>query len=144
MKTYVPKKDDIQRQWFVVDAKGQVLGRLATQVAHVLTGKHKPGYVPFLDTGDFVIIVNAGEVTITGKKQEQKMYRRHTGYPGGLKETQMKKVFDQHPETVIKEAVWGMMPKTKLGRAMIKKLKVYKGANHRHQAQQPVELKIQQ
>ena len=122
----------------------QVLGRLATQVAHVLTGKHKPGYVPFLDTGDFVVIINAGEVTITGKKQEQKMYRRHTGYPGGLKETQMKKVFAQSPETVIKEAVWGMMPKTKLGRAMIKKLKVYKGANHRHQAQQPVELKIQQ
>jgi len=144
MKTYVPKKDDIQRQWFVVDAKGQVLGRLATQVAHVLTGKHKPGYVPFLDTGDFVVIINAGEVTITGKKQEQKMYRRHTGYPGGLKETQRKKVFAQSPETVIKEAVWGMMPKTKLGRAMIKKLKVYKGANHRHQAQQPVELKIQQ
>lgn len=142
MKTFVPGKHDIQRKWYVVDAKGMVLGRLATQVARVLCGKHKPSYVPFLDTGDFVIVVNAGEVEITGRKLEQKFYRRHTGYHGGLKEVQAKKLYATKPEAVIKEAVQGMLPKTKLGRAMIKKLKVYKGAEHRHQAQKPEALKF--
>jgi large subunit ribosomal protein L13 len=142
MKTFVPGKHDIQRKWYVVDAKGMILGRLATQVARVLCGKHKPSYVPFLDTGDFVIVVNAGEVEITGRKLEQKFYRRHTGYHGGLKEVQAKKLYATKPESVIKEAVQGMLPKTKLGRAMIKKLKVYKGAEHRHQAQKPEALKF--
>ena len=142
MKTYVPGKADIQHKWFVVDAKGQVLGRLATQVARILCGKHKPSYVPFLDSGDFVIVVNAAEVAMTGRKLEQKFYRRHTGYHGGLKEVQAKKMHATRPETVIREAVQGMLPKTKLGRAMIKKLKVYRGAEHRHQAQQPEALKF--
>lgn len=142
MKTYVPKLKDIEHKWYVVDAKGLVLGRLATQVARVLAGKHKPTYVPFLDSGDYVIVINAAEVEITGKKLEQKSYRHHTGYPGGLKEIQAKKLFALKPEKVVQEAVWGMMPKTKLGRKMIKKLKVFRGSDHRHQAQQPVELKF--
>ena len=142
MKTYVPKAADLTRKWFVVDAKNQVLGRLATHVAHVLTGKHRPRYVPFLDTGDFVVVINAAQIEVTGRKLEQRYYRHHTGYPGGLRETQMKKVFATKPEQVIREAVWGMMPKTKLGRQMIKKLKVYRGAEHRHQAQRPEELKF--
>lgn len=142
MKTYVPKKRDIHHKWFIVDAKGLILGRLATQVARILTGKHKPTYVPFLDCGDHVIIINAADVEFTGRKLDQKVYRHHTGYPGGLRETLAKKLFAAKPEKVIHEAIWGMMPKTKLGRQMIKKLKVYRGAEHRHQAQQPVELKF--
>ena len=142
MKTFVPGKHDIQHKWYVVDAKGMILGRLATQVARVLCGKHRPSYVPFLDTGDFVIVVNASQVEITGRKLDQKMYRHHTGYHGGLKEVQAKKLYATRPEQVIREAVQGMLPKTKLGRAMIKKLKVYRGAEHRHQAQQPEALKF--
>jgi len=142
MKTYVPKAAEITRKWYVVDAKDQVLGRLATQVARVLTGTHTPRYVPVLSTGAFVIVLNAAQVEVTGRKLEQRVYRHHTGYPGGLREAQMKKVFASKPEQVVREAVWGMMPKTKLGRQMIKKLKVYRGTEHRHQAQQPVELKF--
>jgi large subunit ribosomal protein L13 len=142
MKTFVPGKNDIQHKWYVVDAKGVVLGRLATQVARVLCGKHKPSYVPFLDTGDFVIVINASQVEITGRKLDQKMYRYHTGYHGGLKEIQAKKLYATKPDQVIREAVQGMLPKTKMGRAMIKKLKVYRGAEHRHQAQQPEALKF--
>lgn len=142
MKTFIPKKADIRHNWFVVDAKGLILGRLATEVARILTGKHKPTYVPFLDSGDFVIIVNAAEVEITGRKLEQEYYRHHTGYPGGLREMQAKKMFMTNPEKVVHEAIWGMLPKTKLGRQMIKKLKVYRGPEHRHQAQRPVELKF--
>jgi large subunit ribosomal protein L13 len=142
MKTFVPGKDDVQHKWYVVDAKGMILGRLATQVARVLCGKHKPSYVPFLDTGDFVIVINASQVEITGRKLDQKMYRYHTGYHGGLKEIQAKKLYATRPDQVIREAVQGMLPKTKLGRAMIKKLKVYRGAEHRHQAQQPEALKF--
>ena len=142
MKTYVPKKAEIKKNWFVVDAEGQVLGRFATEIARVLMGKHKPSYVPFMDTGDGVIVINASKVEMTGRKVEQKMYYRHTGYVGHLKETQAKKMMAQRPEYVIIHAVKGMLPKNKLGRQMIKKLKVYGGPNHNHQAQQPVELKF--
>lgn len=142
MRTYIPKPSTIEKKWWVVDAKDQVLGRLATNVARVLCGKHKPTWVPFLDTGDFVIVVNAAQVIITGSKLEQKFYRRHTGYPGGLKEIQAKKLFAAKPEKVVKEAVWGMLPKNKLGKKMLSKLKVYAGPDHKHQAQQPEEKKF--
>ncbi|MBP7865406.1 MAG: 50S ribosomal protein L13 [Acidobacteria bacterium] len=142
MRTYIPKPSTIEKKWWVVDAKDQVLGRLATNVARVLCGKHKPTWVPFLDTGDFVIVVNAAQVVITGNKLDQKYYRRHTGYPGGLKEIQAKKLFAAKPETVVKEAVWGMLPKNKLGKKMLSKLKVYAGPDHKHQAQQPEEKKF--
>jgi large subunit ribosomal protein L13 len=142
MKTYVPRKKDIQNNWFVVDAEGMVLGRLATQVAHILAGKHKPSYVPFMDCGDSVIVINAAKVELTGRKLDQKMYRHHTGYLGHLKEVKAKRLFAQRPERIIEHAVRGMLPKNKLGRQMIKKLRVYAGDTHNHQAQKPVELKF--
>jgi len=144
IKTYTPRQDDIQREWFVIDAKDQTLGRLATQVAVLLRGKHKPIYAPHMDVGDFVIIVNADKIRVTGDKLDQKVYYHHSGYPGGIKSRTLREQLDRYPDRVIRTAVRGMLPKNSLGRAMIKKLKVYKGANHRHQAQQPVELKIQQ
>jgi large subunit ribosomal protein L13 len=141
-KTYVTKLDDIKRQWFVVDAAGQSLGRLATRIAAILRGKHKPIFTPGLDTGDFVIVINAEQVTVTGNKLTEKFYYRYSGYPGGLTATALKDQLAKHPERVLEHAVWGMLPHNKLGRAMLKKLKVYAGPNHPHAAQAPIELKL--
>ena len=132
----------IRHDWVVVDATDQVLGRLATRVAQVLSGKHRPSYVPYLDTGDFVVVTNAEKIKMTGTKLDVKVYRRHTGYPGGLKTVAMREMQAKYPERVIEAAVRGMLPKTKLGRKQIKKLKVYRGAKHPHEAQQPRPLKI--
>lgn len=142
MKTYMAKPEDVERKWYVVDATDLVLGRLASQVAAVLRGKNKPTFTPNVDTGDHVIIVNCAKVRLTGKKLEQKMYRYHTGYIGGLKETQYKKLMAEKPEFAVYNAVKGMLPKNSLGRKMIKKLRVYAGQEHNQQAQQPVELKF--
>lgn len=136
------KPEDVERKWYVVDATDLVLGRLASQVAAVLRGKNKPTFTPNVDTGDHVIIVNCAKVRLTGKKLEQKMYRYHTGYIGGLKETQYKKLMAEKPEFAVYNAVKGMLPKNSLGRKMIKKLRVYAGPEHNQQAQQPVELKF--
>jgi large subunit ribosomal protein L13 len=141
MKTYSARPGDIQRQWLVVDAEGRTLGRLATQVAMVLRGKNKPIYTPHIDTGDHVVVINADKVTLTGRKPEDKRYFHHTLYPGGARWTSIGEVMAKHPERVVMRAVQGMMPKTKLGRAMLKKLKVYAGPEHPHAAQQPVEWK---
>ncbi len=140
-KTYVTKLDDIQRQWFVVDAAGQSLGRLASKVAAILRGKHKPIFTPGLDTGDYVIVVNAEKVTVTGNKLAEKFYYRYSGYPGGMSAISLKDQLAKHPDRVLTHAVWGMLPHNKLGRAMLKKLKVYAGPEHPHAAQTPVELK---
>jgi large subunit ribosomal protein L13 len=137
MSTYFPKQGEIARKWFVVDGDGQTLGRLAVSVANILSGKNNPRYTPFLDTGDHVIVINAGKVRLTGLKAEKKVYRHYTGFPGGLREEDFRKRFARKPESVVQEAVEGMLPKTKLGRAMAKKLKVYRGDKHPHQAQQP-------
>ena len=142
MKTYAVKAGDIQRRWYVVDAEGRTLGRLATEIARVLRGKHKAIYSPHLDTGDFVIVVNAQRVQVTGGKLEAKKYYRYSGYLGGLKSVVMKDQLEQHPERVILHAVRGMLPKNRLGRAMIKKLKVYPGAHHPHAAQKPEPLSV--
>ncbi|HVR43333.1 MAG TPA: 50S ribosomal protein L13 [Thermoanaerobaculia bacterium] len=143
MRTYFPKEGDIKARWWVVDAEGMVLGRLSSEIAKIISGKTKPTYTPFLDTGDHVIVVNAEKIVLSGKKEGDKLYRRHSGYPGGLRETQAKFVRAEKPETMIEEAVWGMLPKNRLGRKMLKKLKVYRGAQHPHQAQQPENLKIE-
>jgi large subunit ribosomal protein L13 len=137
MPTYIPKVDERDRQWFVIDAKDLVLGKLATRAATILTGKHKPTFTPFLDTGDHVIVINASKVHLTGRKETDKMYRHHTLYLGGLKSTAAGDVRKKHPTRIIEEAVRGMLPKTKLGRAMFHKLKVYAGDVHPHQAQKP-------
>ncbi len=137
MRTYTTKPEDIKREWFVIDATGLTLGRLATQIAAVLKGKHKPIYSPHMDTGDFVIVVNAHKVRVTGRKLDQKFYYRHSGYPGGLKEISLRDQLDRHPDRVIRFAVRGMLPKNRLGRQMIKKLKVYATPGHPHEAQQP-------
>ena len=140
MKTYVAKPSEIQRKWYVVDAEGQTLGRLASEVAKVLRGKNKPSYTPFLDTGDFVIILNADKVVLTGNKLDQKMYRHHSGYVGGMKETSYRKLMNTKPEKVFELAVKGMLPKNSLGRQMFRKLKVYAGPEHEHAAQKPEPL----
>ena len=142
MKTYMAKPAEVERKWYVVDATDMVLGRLASQVAMVLRGKNKPTFTPNVDTGDYVIVVNADKVRLTGKKLEKKYYRYHTGYIGGLKEVQYKKLMAEKPEFVVYKAVKGMLPKNSIGRTMIKKLHVYAGSEHNHQAQQPVELKF--
>ena len=142
MKTYMAKPAEVERKWYVVDATDMVLGRLASQVAMVLRGKNKPTFTPNVDTGDYVIIINADKVRLTGKKLEKKYYRYHTGYIGGLKEVQSKKLMAEKPEFVVYKAVNGMLPKNAIGRTMIKKLHVYAGNEHNHQAQQPVELKF--
>jgi large subunit ribosomal protein L13 len=142
MKSFIPRDRDIQKYWHVIDAEGQILGRLATRAARLLTGKDKPIYTPFLDTGDHVIIINAEKVRLTGKKLTDKMYRHHTGYPGGLRETAAGVLLSKDPGKLIREAVIGMLPKTKLGRAMRKKLKVYQGPQHPHQAQQPTPIAL--
>lgn len=142
MKTYVAKPSTIKRDWFVVDADGMTLGRLATQVALRLRGKHKPEYTPFMDTGDYIIVINASKVKVTGNKAHDKIYYTHSGYPGGIKGESFEKLLARNPERVIETAVRGMLPKGPLGRAMFRKLKVYAGESHNHAAQQPQELKI--
>ena len=137
IKTYTPKPEDVQREWFVVDAKDQTLGRLATQIATLLRGKHKPMFAPHVDVGDFVIVINADKINVTGNKLDQKIYYRHSLYPGGLKQRTLREMLDKFPERVIEKAVKGMLPKNKLGRQMIKKLKVYASDTHPHQAQKP-------
>jgi len=135
MKTFVPKKKEIEKKWWLINAEGKVLGRLATEIAILLRGKRKPQYIDFMDSGDFVIVINAEKIKVTGKKTEQKKYYSHSGYPGGLKEKTLKELLEKKPEDVIRKAVWGMIPKNKLGRAVYKKLKVYRGPDHPHQAQ---------
>ena len=142
MKTPFPRKGEIVRQWHVVDAEGKVLGRVASKAALLLMGKMKPTYTPFLDTGDHVIVVNAAKVRLTGRKEEQKLYRRHSGYPGGLTEVEVRKVRATHPTRMVEDAIHGMLPKTKLGKQMYRKLKVYAGDKHPHQAQKPVALEM--
>jgi large subunit ribosomal protein L13 len=143
MTTLTPKKNEIERRWWLVDAEGQRLGRLATEVARILRGKHKPIYTPHLDTGDHVVVVNASKVVLSGKKADQKSYFRHSGYMGGEKQIPFKKMLETHPERVIEMAVKGMLPKGTLGRQMNEKLKVYAGAEHPHQGQHPQPLEIQ-
>ena len=142
MKTYMAKAETVERKWYVVDAAGVPMGRLASRVASVLRGKNKPTYTPNVDTGDFVIIINTDKAVLTGKKLENKFYRYHTGYIGGLKEISYKKMMAEKSDLAVYEAVKGMLPKNSLGRAMIKKLKVYKGAEHNHAAQKPETLKV--
>jgi len=144
MSTYFPSGKGLAdgRKWFVVDASGKTVGRLATEVARIISGKNNPAWTPFLDMGDHVVVINAKEAVFTGSKNDQKLYRRHTLYPGGLRETSVKEMFEKKPEKVIELAVKGMLPKTKLGKAMAKKLKVYGGSDHRHTAQKPEVLEI--
>lgn len=142
MSTSIPKETEIERKWYVVDADGKVLGRLASRVATILRGKHKPIFTPHLDVGDHVVVLNAEKVHLTGRKLQNKQYRWHTGYIGGLREMTAEKMLKTHPERMIEWAVQGMLPKNRLGRAMAKKLKVYRGAAHPHQAQQPQALEV--
>jgi len=142
VKTYTARAEDIEREWFLVNAEGKTLGRLASEIAKILRGKHKPIYTPHLDCGDYVIVVNAEKVRVTGRKLDQKMYYRHTGYPGGIKSISLRNQLQRHPERVLQAAVRGMLPKNRLGRKMFKKLKVYAGDSHPHQAQQPRVLEL--
>lgn len=142
MKTFVAKPETVQRDWFVVDATDKTLGRLASEIARRLRGKHKPEYTPHVDTGDYIIVINAEKVAVTGNKAKGKMYYSHTGYPGGLKETNFEKLIAHKPEMVLEKAVKGMLPKGPLGRAMFRKMKVYAGGEHAHAAQQPQVLDI--
>ncbi len=142
MKTYAAKESEIKRRWYLVDAQGQILGRMACRIADVLRGKHKPCYTPNVDAGDFIIVVNAEKVTVTGKKAQQKVYQSYSGYPGGLKETKYADMLERHPERIIRLAVRRMIPKNKLGRKVLKKLKVYRGSEHPHEAQKPEVLSI--
>ncbi len=144
MKTFVPSKNSIQRQWHVLDANDAVLGRIASQAAMLLMGKNKPVYTPFLDTGDHVVIINAEKVRLTGNKEDQKIYRRHSGYPGGLTEVGARKMRETHPIRILELAIKGMLPKTPLGNQMYRKLKVYAGDRHPHQAQQPQAMELAQ
>jgi large subunit ribosomal protein L13 len=142
MKTYVAKEQEISKKWYLVDAKDRVLGRLATQIAMRLRGKHKPIFTPHADTGDFIVVINANKVTLTGRKWDKKIYYRHTGYTGGLKEISAKKLLEKKPEDILRFAVRGMLPKNSLGRRQLKKLKIYSGSEHPHQAQQLEKLEI--
>jgi large subunit ribosomal protein L13 len=142
VKTYTARAEDIEREWFLVNAEGKTLGRLAAEIAKVLRGKHKPIYSPHLDCGDYVIVVNAEKVRVTGRKLDQKMYYRHSGYPGGIKSISLRNQLQKHPDRVLQAAVRGMLPKNPLGRKMLKKLKVYVGDSHPHQAQQPKVLEV--
>lgn len=141
-KTFVPQKDAIVKKWWLINAEGVVLGRLASRVANILRGKDKAHYTPFFDSGDFVIVINADKVKLTGKKEDQKMYYSHSGYVGGIKETSYKNLLAKHPERILAHAVKGMLPKNKLNRKILKKLKVYAGTEHKHQAQKPETLKV--
>jgi len=142
VNTYVTKPNDIKHDWYVVDAQGQTLGRLATRIATVLKGKHKPIYSPSMDTGDYVIVINAEKIVATGRKLDEKLYYRHTGYPGGLRQINLRDQLAKHPERVISAAVRGMLPHNRLGRAMFKKLKVFAGAEHPHAAHKPKTLEL--
>ena len=142
MKTFTPTPKDIQRDWYVVDASNKTLGRLATQIAHRLRGKHKPEFAPHMDNGDFIVVVNCEKVRVTGKKLDDKQYWRHTGYPGGIYSNTLREMLEKKPEQVITKAVQGMLPKNRLGRAMLKKLKVYTGGDHPHAAQNPQPLEF--
>ncbi|KAA3659850.1 MAG: 50S ribosomal protein L13 [Calditrichaeota bacterium] len=142
MKTYIPKVSEIKKDWYIVDADGLTLGRLASNIAQILRGKHKPMFTPHMDTGDFVIVVNAEKIAVTGKKTQDKLYSRYTGYPGGLRQITFEDLVRKHPDRIIKKAVWGMLPHNRLGRKVIKHLKVYAGSEHPHQAQQPQEMKF--
>lgn len=142
MKTYVTKPDDIERDWWFVDAEGKTLGRLASEVAKVLRGKHKPYYTPNLDCGDFVIVLNADKVHVTGNKLDEKLYYRHSGYPGGMRNLTLGEMLEKHPRRTVRKAVWGMLPHNRLGRRMIKKLKIYAEDTHPHQAQKPKPLEV--
>jgi len=142
MKTYVPKKTEIKKNWYLVDAEGKILGRLASKIAQVLSGKNKPIYTPHLDTGDFVVVINAKKVKVTGNKEKKKVYYHYSGYPGGMKEIVYEKLLKKKPALIIQKAVKGMLPKSKLGRKMLKKLKVYAGTEHRHQAQNPEKIEL--
>jgi large subunit ribosomal protein L13 len=137
MKSYMARPLEVERKWYVVDAEGQTLGRLATEIATVLRGKNKPQYTPHVDTGDFVVVVNAEKVAVTGRKAEQKVYRRHSGYPGGLKETSYEQMMERRPTEILRRAVKGMMPKNRLARQQLRKLKIYAGPEHPHAAQNP-------
>jgi large subunit ribosomal protein L13 len=134
---------EVERKWYVVDAEGKTLGRLATEVAKVLRGKNKPQYTPHVDVGDFVVVVNAEKVTVTGKKAEQKVYRRHSGYPGGMRETSYRRMLERRPTEILRKAVYGMMPKTRLARQQFRKLKIYAGPEHPHAAQNPQKLEVE-
>ena len=142
MKTHTVKVNDVSREWFVVDAKNHTLGRLASEIAHRLRGKHKPEYSPHLDVGDYIVVVNCEHIRVTGSKHSDKMYHRHTGFPGGIRSESFDKLIGRAPEKVIQRAVKGMMPRNPLGRAMLKKLKIYSGPKHPHVAQQPKQLPI--
>jgi len=142
MKSYLAKPHEVERRWYIVDAEGKTLGRLSSRIAMILSGKHKPTYTPHVDSGDFVIVINADKVKLTGKKLDQKMYRWHSGHPGGLKERTYREMMNTHPEKVILHSVKGMLPKNRLGRRMITRLKVYRGTEHKHQAQMPEVLDI--
>jgi large subunit ribosomal protein L13 len=142
MSTYFPKQGEIARKWYVVDASGQALGRLASRVARILEGKEKARYTPFLDTGDHVVVINAEKIRLTGMKHEKKVYHRYTGYPGGLRSEEFSKRVQRRPEAIVQDAIVGMLPKTKLGRQMASKLKVYRGGKHPHQAQKPEVLAL--
>ena len=142
MKTFSAKNETVKRDWFVIDAEDKVLGRLAAEIAHRLRGKHKPEYTPHVDTGDYIVVVNAGKVAVTGNKAEDKIYYRHTGHPGGIKSVTFREMIEKHPTRVIENAVRGMLPRNKLGRVMLSKLKIYAGAEHAHQAQQPATLEL--
>lgn len=142
MKTFMAKANEVKRKWYVVDAEGKRLGRLASEVAKILRGKHKPEYTPYVDVGDYVIVLNADKVVLTGKKLYQKYYRYHTGWPGGLKEIQYKHLLEKNPVKAVELAIKGMLPKNSLGRAMFRKLKVYKGDKHNHEAQKPEKLEL--
>ncbi len=144
MRTYSPKPGEVERQWYVIDAEDVVLGKLATQVAQLLRGKHKPVFAPHADTGDFVVVINAGKVALSGNKREQKLAYRHSGYPGGLSSTKYTDLLEKNPRRAIEKAVWGMLPKNRIARKQLKKLKVYAGPEHPHQAQQPTPFEITQ
>jgi large subunit ribosomal protein L13 len=139
-KTYYPKADEISQEWILVDANGQYLGRLATQIASVLLGKHKPTFTPGVGNGDFVVVINARGIRVTGNKMEDKIYYHHSGYPGGIKSITLRDQLEKHPERIIRSAVWGMLPHNKFGRKLINRLKIYPGPDHQHEAQQPKPL----
>ena len=141
-KTYTPKASSIEHQWHVVDATDKVLGRLASQIAQVLKGKHRPTYAPHMDMGDHIVVVNVEKIRVTGSKADKKVYHRHTGYPGGLRTTSFERMMEDHPDRILKKAVWGMLPNNRLGRQLLKKLRIYAGPEHRHVAQQPVALDL--
>lgn len=142
MRTYVAKPQTVERDWYVIDATGQTLGRLASEIARRLRGKHKPEFTPHVDTGDYIVVINSAKVRVTGKKRTDKVYYRHTGYIGNMRETTLEEMLQTHPERVIELAVKGMLPRTPLGRAMFRKLKVYAGSDHPHEAQQPKQLAL--